>query len=62
MQTGIDKQEAPNFIYTRIDTELDNSCNIELDETDRFKLDKLVEKASREFQKNGDAIINHYCY
>lgn len=60
MQNGIDKQEAPNFIYHRIDTELDESCNIELDETEKLKLDKLKEKATREFQLHGNTVIKHF--
>lgn len=60
MQNGIDKQEAPNFVYNRIDTELDADCNIDLDETKKFKLDKLAEKATREFQKHASSIIGNY--
>lgn len=61
MQNGIDKQESPNFEYHRIDTELDESCNIELNETNKYKLDKLAERANREFQKNASTIITRYC-
>lgn len=61
MQHGIDKREKANFVYNRIDTLLDSTCNIELDETNKFKLDKLAEKASREFQKSSGSIIKEYC-
>lgn len=60
MQNGIDKQEQSTFIYHRIDTELDESCNIELDEIRKFKLDKLAEKASREFQKNASIVLQNF--
>ncbi len=48
------------FEYFRIDTELDNTCNINLDETNPEKLDILSEKAVREFQKNGHLVINTF--
>lgn len=57
LQNGIDKQETENFIYKRIDTELDDTCFVELDETDPKKLEKLAEKAQHEFQKNANMII-----
>ena len=60
LQNGIDKQEKPNFIYHRIDTELDENCKIEMDETKKYKLDKLAEKATREFQKNASVILQNY--
>ena len=60
MQNGIDNQESQNFVYQRIDTELDNNCNIDLDETKKFKLDKLAEKATREFQKSASIIIDNF--
>lgn len=61
LQNGIDKQEQPNFIYNRIDTELDETCKIEMDETEKFKLNKLAEKATREFQKNASVILQNFC-
>lgn len=60
LQNGIDKQEKPNFIYHRIDTKLDDSCKIEMDETKKFKLDKLAEKATREFQLHGSKVLEHF--
>ncbi|MDB5277952.1 MAG: Patatin [Ferruginibacter sp.] len=60
LQNGIDKQEQPNFIYQRVDTHLDESCNIQMDEINKFKLDKLAEKATREFQLTGNNIIRDF--
>jgi len=60
LQKGIDKQEGENFLYTRIDTELDETCRIELDETSSIKLDKLAEKAQKAFQDRGNAVLNHF--
>ncbi|TXJ24959.1 MAG: patatin [Chitinophagaceae bacterium] len=57
LHRGIDRQEGENFIYKRIDTELDESCSIELDEIKRSKLEKLSEKAGIEFQNSGNEII-----
>lgn len=61
LKNGIDRREADNFVYTRIDTALDATCNIELDETDRNKLTKLAEKATIEFQNNATVILSKYC-
>lgn len=60
MKNGIDRQEPDNFGYIRIDTELDETCNIEMDETDKEKLKKLAEKATIEFQKNATIIIKAF--
>ncbi|MGN6341117.1 MAG: CBASS cGAMP-activated phospholipase [Ginsengibacter sp.] len=59
LQNGIDREQEhePNFVYKRIDTLLDETCVIDLDETDRKKLEKLKEKAQVEFQKNGNEVI-----
>lgn len=63
LQNGIDgeKKEKPVFIYHRIDTELDDTLKVEMDETDADKLKKLAEKASSEFQNHGTKIIENYC-
>ncbi|SOE21219.1 Patatin-like phospholipase [Spirosomataceae bacterium TFI 002] len=58
MKNGIDKSEPDNFDYLRIDTELDSTCPIELDETDKVKLDKLAEKAIIQFQTNATTMIS----
>lgn len=60
LQNGIDKQESPNFVYHRIDTQLDENCKIEMDETNLTRLDKLGEKASREFQLNASEILRQF--
>ena len=52
MQKGIGGLVDKRFVYQRINTELDENCKIDLDETDKFKLNKLKEKANREFQLN----------
>lgn len=60
MKNGIDKRETDNFTYIRIDTQLDESCNIEMDESDKERLKKLAEKATIEFQNNATNIITHF--
>lgn len=62
MHIGIDgeNRDKPNFTYCRIDTELDESLNVKLDETDINKLKKLSEKAIVEFQKNANHIIKKF--
>ncbi|MBV7529271.1 CBASS cGAMP-activated phospholipase [Chitinophaga sp. sic0106] len=58
MKNGIDRSEPDNFRYMRIDTELDDTCKIELDDTNPVKLDKLAEKAQIEFQNHGNRILS----
>ena len=60
MKNGIDRQEPDNFQYLRVDTKLDDTCCIELDETNKHKLEKLAEKAAIEYQVNGTAIVNNF--
>jgi uncharacterized protein len=60
LKNGIDRREPDNFHYIRIDTQLDESCSIEMDETDKAKLNKLAEKANIEFQKNATNIIKNF--
>ncbi len=62
LHVGIDKEEghAPNFHYHRIETELDETCKIELDETNVNKLEKLKEKAQTAFQNNASAVIESF--
>lgn len=57
LKNGIDRRESDNFVYKRIDTELDETCGIEMDETDINKLKRLAEKASIEFQNNATEVI-----
>lgn len=63
LQNGIDKEkkETPNFIYHRINTELDNTLNVELDETDKEKLKALSQKASYKFHEYASDIVKWYC-
>ena len=60
MKNGIDRREPDNFEYIRIDTQLDDTCNIEMDETDKEKIKKLAEKANIEFQNNATFIIRNF--
>lgn len=52
LHRGIGKKEPENFVYQRIDTTLEDTCDIALDETKKHKLEKLVEKGHSEFQNN----------
>lgn len=60
MQKGIGGLVPERFVYQRINTELEENCKIDLDETDKFKLDKLKEKAVREFQLNGHKTLTTF--
>jgi patatin-like phospholipase/acyl hydrolase len=60
LHKGIDIGEQEYFKYLRIDTELNESCNIEMDETDTERLKKLAEKATIEFQNNATNIIKNF--
>lgn len=62
LQNGIDseKKHAPEFVYKRINTEFDGTSNIEMDETDKEKLNKLAEKAAFEFCTHASEIIDNY--
>ncbi len=63
LHKGIGRSEVDNFIYSRIDTELDETSNIALDETNQDKLKRLSERATREFQVKGNEILNkHFLY
>lgn len=63
LQLGIDKEHSnePAFFYHRIDTTLDDTLKIALDETDTEKLKRLGEKATSEFQNNANTIIQNFC-
>ncbi len=60
LHKGIGKTESDNFIYHRIDTSLDETCDIELDEVRRNRLDILVEKAHSEFQNHVSSIRSSF--
>lgn len=49
--------QVESFVYKRIETELDETCNIKLDETNKGKLEKLAEKAHIEFQNNANELL-----
>ena len=63
LQNGIDKEkkDAPNFIYQRINAELDNTLNLEMDEIDKEKLMALAQKATYQFHEHATDIIKNYC-
>lgn len=61
LHKGVDRREAENFIYKRVDTELVETCLIALDETDKGKLQKLSEKATSAFQHEAGDIISKFC-
>lgn len=62
MQNGIDKETItkPNFIYYRINAELDSTLNIEMDETNRVKLEALAQKASYKFHEDATTILKYF--
>ncbi len=60
LQNGIDGRETENYVYNRIDAELDDTCKIEMDATDHKKLDILSEKAHTQFQNNASIIIKNF--
>lgn len=63
IQNGIDKGRGddPRFKYLRINTELSDTHQVALDETNSDKLKKLGEKASFEFSNHATAIIETFC-
>jgi patatin-like phospholipase/acyl hydrolase len=63
LQNGIDKEkkESPNFIYDRINVELDSTLCVEMDETNPEKLKALAQKASYQFHDHATTIIRRYC-
>lgn len=63
MQNGIDKEkhDNPNFIYQRINVELDDTLNLEMDETRNDKLKALAQKANYQFHEHASSIIETYC-
>lgn len=57
---GIGSEEGENFTYERIDTELDDSCKIEMDATEKDKLNVLSEKAHVAFQNNSAKVLKKF--
>lgn len=63
MQKGIDKErnDTPSFVYKRITTDLNETLQIEMDETNLDKLNKLSERGSFEFSNHANEIIQKFC-
>jgi len=61
---GIDKEEKenPNFVYDRIDVQLNEDNFIDMDESDTTKIKNFAELASIEFQHNRSSILKKYFY
>lgn len=57
-QNGVMGTNGPKFIYHRINTELNSSIEIELDDHHEDKLNYLISAAVNEFQLHGNAIIS----
>lgn len=62
MQRGIDKERSdnPTFLYDRITTHLDETLNVELDDTNHDTLKRLSERASHQYHENASRIIEQY--
>jgi patatin-like phospholipase/acyl hydrolase len=62
MQNGIDKEKmtTPNFIYYRVNAELDSTLNIEMDETNKAKLEALAQKAAYKFHEDATELIKDF--
>jgi patatin-like phospholipase/acyl hydrolase len=60
MHQGIDGSEDHNFVYDRINTELNEDTNVEMDECDPQRLDRFSERAVSAFQHTGNKIINNH--
>ncbi len=56
----IGRQEIENFIYERINPELNETCHISIDEADRGRLEKLAEKATAAFQNNVGEVSGNF--
>ncbi|MGO3719345.1 MAG: CBASS cGAMP-activated phospholipase [Mesonia hippocampi] len=61
---GIDKEEKenPNFVYDRIDVQLNEDNFIDMDESDSTKIKNFAELASIEFQHNRSSILKKHFY
>lgn len=60
LNKGIGSAGEETFIYERIDTELDDSCKIEMDATEQEKLNVLTEKAHVAFQNNSARVLRKF--
>jgi len=61
LKNGIDRSEPDNFTYNRINVDFDSDFDIEMDEINKSSLNRLVEKASIQFQNHGSSVIETYC-
>ncbi len=64
LHIGIDESEVsnPNFVYDRIDVQLDKSSNIKMDEFDKTKLKNFAELASIKFKENRKSLMKNHFY
>jgi patatin-like phospholipase/acyl hydrolase len=63
MQNGVDKErlENPSFYYKRINTELNSTLDIGIDETSIERLKKLSERGSFEYNNHVNEILKNFC-
>tara|TARA_R110000796_G_scaffold63858_1_gene147650 strand:- start:415 stop:1440 length:1026 start_codon:yes stop_codon:yes gene_type:complete len=61
---GIDKceKENPNFVYDRIEVQLNEDNYIDMDESDSTKIKNFAELASIKYQHNRSSILNKHFY
>lgn len=62
LHKGIDKREAENFVYDRIDVSLNSDNDIEIDECRKNLLENFAELAAIEFQSNSSLVLKKYFY
>lgn len=60
LHKGIGRSKSKTFDYLRINTVLDNSLKVELDDTRKDALEKLSERSRTEFQKWGSKVMNTF--
>lgn len=62
LHKGIDKREPENFVYDRVDVELNEATEIEMDESKVQLVRNFAELASIEYQHNRTRIVNSHFY
>jgi patatin-like phospholipase/acyl hydrolase len=62
LHKGIDRREEENFIYDRIDVELTEGSNIEIDEYQEKLISNFAELASIEYQYKRTEILKRHFY
>lgn len=60
LRKGVDQSESSVFEYLRLNTELDENCSVEMDETDINKLKMLEEKAHLTFKQNAGRLLSMF--